>query len=653
MTLADLREYNALQQSMPERARMFRELPWVNDGLVVSERRAAQELIRLGLQWGDVFLGLMEKPWLAEGITKDKETVITSLVRVANAGSFSGSAVEITGMPFLDSVQSVDALAMTSLGRLALRRQDVFRQVMSHPTVSDGITDDETKIVAVLGGSNPTLVQTLLNPQVPMLEEREIEVRESGKLLITIIRTQPGAERTMDLAEEAIRNISEFMATPWPTQNVIFLYVRSATPSFAGVHKGTYMEIKSKHGAEDVSPHYALHLLTHELGHYFWTNRYGQERWIVEGGADLLSAVSLHARYGWPVAAIKTPCAHVRSIQELEEQDYSSGDPLHGCTYRLGSRLLLDLYHQMDPTTFRLGFRRLYLLSQHDDETGACDSVRVGICHLEAAFKAEATQEVTDSVDEAVARWYYGTEPLSTRKPVQLDNDPVDPVLPSINARVSQAYVSGQAAGDIRLHLEFSDAGSNVGSPSDAAMNAWPLEIVEYSEEDGLMFGRRSYQKPEGVGGSGTTRRWYSLRANVPGQYRVYAYWDGQKIAEASYEVKPADEVVTIQGKVVGPNNQPLEGIGLWAWQGTRADSRFGRTKEDGSFAMPVPDGSFTLLVYAPGEGCTFVGRYGPGGFTTVREDATHIEVDGESVQDIVVRLPERPDALPRIEHCA
>ena len=153
--------------------------------------------------------------------------------------------------------------------------------------------------------------------------------------------------------------------------------------------------------------------------------------------------------------------------------------------------------------------------------------------------------------------------------------------------------------------------------------------------------------------GSGTTSETISLRANIPGQYRVYAYWDGQKIAEASYEVKPVDEVVAIQGKVVGPDNQPLEGIGLLAWQGSLADSGFGRTKEDGSFATPVPDGSFTLNVYATGGGCSFVGWYGPGGFTTVREDATHIEVDGESVLDIVVRLPEHPDALPRLEWCA
>ena len=101
----------------------------------------------------------------------------------------------------------------------------------------------------------------------------------------------------------------------------------------------------------------------------------------------------------------------------------------------------------------------------------ACDSVRVGICHLEAAFKAEAAQEVTDSVDEAVARWYYGTEPLSTRKPVQLDNDPVDPVIPSIERSRKPGICEGASSRrHVWLTLEFSDAGRNVRSPSDAAM---------------------------------------------------------------------------------------------------------------------------------------------------------------------------------------
>ena len=116
---------------------------------------------------------------------------------------------------------------------------------------------------------------------------------------------------------------------------------------------------------------------------------------------------------------------------------------------------------------------------------------------------------------------------------------------------------------------------------------------------------------------------------------------------------EPSGEIVTIQGAVTGPDNQPLEGIFLWAWAGRVYNSANATTGEDGSFAIVVPDGSFTLDVYARSEGCNFVGWYGPGGFTTVREEATRIEVDGESVLDIVIRLPDHPDALPRIEWCS
>ena len=144
------------------------------------------------------------------------------------------------------------------------------------------------------------------------------------------------------------------------------------------------------------------------------------------------------------------------------------------------------------------------------------------------------------------------------------------------------------------------------------------------------------------------------IRRTIPNRL---AYFDEQGFDMSPYtpsEVQyPSNEIVTIQGKVIGPNNQPLEGIFLWAWAGSVDNSGNARTGEDGSFAIVVPDGSFTLNLYAAGEGCTFIGWYGPGGFTTVGEDATRIEVDGESVLDIVVRLPDHPDALPRIEWCA
>lgn len=111
-------------------------------------------------------------------------------------------------------------------------------------------------------------------------------------------------------------------------------------------------------------------------------------------------------------------------------------------------------------------------------------------------------------------------------------------------------------------------------------------------------------------------------------------------------------EVVAIRGTVVEPNNRPLDHIRIYACQSTRGNCRTRLTGEDGRFTLLVPDGSFTLNVYSA-LGCSLVGWYGPGGFTTVLEDAISIEVDGESVEGIVIRLPDHPEALPFVGDCA
>ena len=109
-----------------------------------------------------------------------------------------------------------------------------------------------------------------------------------------------------------------------------------------------------------------------------------------------------------------------------------------------------------------------------------------------------------------------------------------------------------------------------------------------------------------------------------------------------------------IQGRAVGPDDQPLEGIGLWAWQGESKNSRSGTTGSDGTFTLLVPDGSFTLDIYADFDaGCTFVGWLGPGGFTASREDAVRVEVNGTDAIGIVIKLPKHLDELPFIEHCS
>ena len=107
-----------------------------------------------------------------------------------------------------------------------------------------------------------------------------------------------------------------------------------------------------------------------------------------------------------------------------------------------------------------------------------------------------------------------------------------------------------------------------------------------------------------------------------------------------------------IAGVVLGQAGEPLEGIGIWAWQGETDNSGFGRTGPGGDFDISVPDGSFTLDVYA-GPGCSFVGWYDGNSITASYDEAVWVTVDGESVGGIEIRLPAHPDDLPRIAWCS
>ena len=107
-----------------------------------------------------------------------------------------------------------------------------------------------------------------------------------------------------------------------------------------------------------------------------------------------------------------------------------------------------------------------------------------------------------------------------------------------------------------------------------------------------------------------------------------------------------------IQGVLVGPDSQPLEDIGIWAWQGERADSGFGRTNSRGSFVIRVPNGQFTLDIYT-GPGCSFVGWYDGTSVTAERSEAVLVTVDDASVGGINIKLPAHPDDLPYIEWCS
>ena len=106
------------------------------------------------------------------------------------------------------------------------------------------------------------------------------------------------------------------------------------------------------------------------------------------------------------------------------------------------------------------------------------------------------------------------------------------------------------------------------------------------------------------------------------------------------------------RGIVLGPDGEPVEGVGLWLWGGSPgSSSKFGGSTADGTFDLFHKDGTFTIRVYArDGEAWRRIGWYEDDGFTTTPHRATEIELDGADVTGIEIRLRLDPADMPTLE---
>ena len=369
----------------------------------------------------------------------------------------------------------------------------------------------------------------------------------SGEVQLTIQRSKPGAARSMDLLEHAVRTTEEFMGEPFPVRYVGILFAEGS----AGTNFGHVIAQRAKYDVDDGSweARWLPSLTAHEIAHFYWG---GDEEWIDEGAATFMEFIIENARTGAPLAADQYPCAYYANLGELDR-----ANPLHpshggditaefGCNYSLGERLFLDLYRTLGREQFREGFRNLYLASKGRGSYA-------GIAEVEAAFKQDAAPEVAAAVNTVINRQYHGTEPYDLS---HLDDGPVDPSLPSINGRIADAFISldqewpvevgsrttkvsienlKEIEGRVYLYRRFA-------FPYTTDHVSIPLETVEY-HMDGFAYGREVFEfyfREASSGGWWKT----ALGPSNPdqwalGHYGVYTYDGERKVAQVEYEVAP------------------------------------------------------------------------------------------------------------------
>ena len=370
--------------------------------------------------------------WTRDGIQgKEEWDAISSLIRLSDVVE-SGLLTQLIEEPWV--VEGRNYAALESLGSVEYGMPAVTR-VMSNPTITDGITDQEAKILATLPTvaypaqnnlDDHDLLDKLLDPERHTLEERTITLPLSGETELTIIRVGPGLASSMDLFEISIRAIEELMGFPFPRRQLIFLFAEAPG---GGVHKGTHVHIRQD---EHIEPRAArgarLWLLAHEASHYYWKSvpsphcvpaDAGVSRyiWLGESAATFMAYIVYNSPSSpYPSVSLDeyfqfghSPCTIIQSIAEFEYLDPRETDPwqYYDCQYTLGTRLFLDLYNNMDETAFRLALRRLYLHTHFD--TSVCDDDPTVICHLREAFTTYVGEETRPKIESIIDHHYHGS----------------------------------------------------------------------------------------------------------------------------------------------------------------------------------------------------------------------------------------------------
>ena len=512
-------------------------LGWVQDGIDDVEVKTIGDVSYIAYENAEVASAVVSLSWVQDSVNGAEAALIEDFGSIA--GNDAGAALQIVGMPFIEIIEPPDISAMASLRQLAAFKPETFVRVMSHEALRDGISDDLAPIVATLNGvadTNPILIDVLLDASKVLLERRTITLPLSGDVILFIIRTGPGAGRSMDLLEHSVRSAEEYMGAPLPTNYVGLLYENAVRESFAGTNFGTHIAILPKFDIDDgtAEAEFAGSNIAHEVAHYYWS---GNADWVDEGAAEFMASIIERDRTGRSIGATNSPCPHARNIAELERLDIAEDGIEFGCNYSLGERLFLDLNRTLGDTQFRQGFRELYIASAARDDTDDDGSASIGIRHVMQAFLLG--EKATNAV---ITRWYDGTEPYDLSS---VDTGPVDPSLPSINGRIDKAYittvakgpaVSGFSAQDVtdRVFLSLKYSYSVPGGLHEVA-----LEIVEYYE-DGFVFQRRRSKltaEDKYIGGTILFSVGSLPGEWAPGRYVVYVYAGERKVAEVEYDV--------------------------------------------------------------------------------------------------------------------
>ena len=312
---------------------------------------------------------VLSLPWTQDAISKTEYDIIYWLASASYDDEKAVAAV-IT-MPFLESPDTNDALAIRSMARLA--GKGVVSEVVDHPIFQDGIAETETTLIAAAGAlyRDAGEIGRLLDPGYAAIETVSSGTVQTPDLKISIVRTgtqsRPG---TVEAVKDAVAFVERVMGLPLPVDHVILvLNDHAVTSDYAGTNYGFAVgylpEYEQRQGTYEWRSLQAG--LVHEVAHYFWTGNMG---WVDEGVADTVGymhGIENGLSRGQLKPHSKNCEAH--DLAMLTEWDPDSSNRRYLCNYSLGRGLFQELLESLGDEDFGKRLHKLYELSLTKQES--------------------------------------------------------------------------------------------------------------------------------------------------------------------------------------------------------------------------------------------------------------------------------------------
>ena len=391
--------------------KVFRDLPiktpalvpivltysWLADDLTGREAGIVKRLMSISEYDLDLALLTARAPWLTDSVADYEASAVYHVLEIARFDP--PVAKQWLSYSLSHPTMASDIYLITYIYHLRQSKPDRYHQLVHQPWYLDGLSPQERAFIITLTSVASDDFYRLLTSY--HAQSLTVSLPLTGEITLWAFQLDPfpAGEELLAMGAETVRWAEHFMGVPFPTNSIIYFFVRYQDIFGGAESAGMNFEHEKIRIVREAFPRftrdsdYSRYAIYHDTSHYYFVrlgpsypDHLATPTWLDEGGANFMASY-INEKMGFQGAAdrlhetatnAQEQCARhgYPKIQQLTvpRQSGSSGwnIPFYRCTYILGEYLLLSLYFAMGESGLSAALRELYWREAHGlpDRTG-------------------------------------------------------------------------------------------------------------------------------------------------------------------------------------------------------------------------------------------------------------------------------------------